>query len=147
MTQWLFPVCDIFLHLLHQIQNIEISQKEFDILQRNVHELQLQIRDMEDIEVHRDELIEKLQHVKKQRDDFLTKGRLVEEERNEFVRSNKTLEQYLADWKKKTVEFKRTNLALKERVSRTNIPSQNSSFVYIFSMLLLRTPRLLSKHR
>lgn len=77
----------------------------------------MQLRDMEDIEVHRDELLEKLNQVKKQRDQFLEKGRLVEEERNEFVRSNKTLEQYLADWKKKTVEFRQTNQSLKERVS------------------------------
>lgn len=72
---------------------------------------------MEDIELHRDELFQKLQYVKKQRDDFLEKGKLVEEERNEFVRSNKTLEQYLAEWKRKTIEFKKTNQALKDRVS------------------------------
>ena len=80
-------------------------------------DLQVQLRDMEDIELHRHELFQKLQYVKKQRDDFLEKGKLVEEERNEFVRSNKTLEQYLAEWKRKTIEFKKTNQALKDRVS------------------------------
>ena len=80
---------------------------------------------MEDIELHRDELFQKLQYVKKQRDDFLEKGKLVEEERNEFVRSNKTLEQYLAEWKRKTIEFKKTNQALKDRVSEViYFPSQ-----------------------
>ena len=79
--------------------------------------MQVQLRDMEDVELHRDELLQKLNFVKKQRDEFLEKGRIVEEERNEFVRSNKTLEQYIIEWKKKTSDFKRTNQALKDRVS------------------------------
>lgn len=82
-----------------------------------MYELQLQLRDMEDVEVHRDELIHKLNSVKKQRDEFLTKGRMVEEERDEFSKSNKTLEQYLIEWKRKTQEFKYTNSSLKQRVS------------------------------
>ena len=76
----------------------------------------MQLRDMEDIEVHRDDLLHKLNSVKKQRDDFLTKGRMVEEERDEFSKSNKTLEQYLIEWKRKTQEFKHTNSSLKQRV-------------------------------
>ena len=76
---------------------------------------------MEDLELHRDELFQKLQYVKKQRDEFLEKGKIVEEERNEFVRSNKTLEQYLYDWKRKTAEFKKTNQALKDKVCCTNL--------------------------
>ena len=85
-------------------------------MERNVIELQTQLHDMEDIELHRDELLVKLQDVKKQRDEFLEKGKMVEEERNEFVRSNKTLEQYILEWKRKTTEFKKTNQGLKDRV-------------------------------
>jgi len=100
---------------------VEISEKEFYSLEQNLYDLQMQIRDMEDIEVHRDELMQKLHSVKKQRDDFLQKGKMVEEERNEFVKSNKTLEQYLIEWKRKTQEFKQTNSSLKQRVSELRI--------------------------
>ena len=99
------------------MKTLEIAEKEFIELERNVIDLQVQLRDMEDLELHRDELFQKLQYVKKQRDEFLEKGRIVEEERNEFVRSNKSLEQYIIDWKRKTTEFKKTNQALKDRVS------------------------------
>lgn len=102
--------------LVERIKNLEINEKEFIDLERNVIELQTQLHDMEDIELHRDELLVKLQDVKKQRDEFLEKGKMVEEERNEFVRSNKTLEQYILEWKRKTTEFKKTNQGLKDRI-------------------------------
>lgn len=102
--------------LAERIKNLEINEKEFIDLERNVIELQTQLHDMEDIELHRDELLVKLQDVKKQRDEFLEKGKMVEEERNEFVRSNKTLEQYILEWKRKTTEFKKTNQGLKDRI-------------------------------
>lgn len=116
---------------------MEIAEREFIELERNVIDLQVQLRDFEDVEVHRDELFQKLQTVKKQRDEFLEKGRLVEEERNEFVKSNKTLEQYLVEWKRKTEQFKKTNGKLKERVRYCccvgkHFQSQTRTFPRIF---------------
>ena len=102
--------------LVERVRSLEIAEKEFIELERNVIDLEVALKDFQNVESHRDELYLKLQQVKKQRDEFLEKGKIVESERNEFVKSNKTLEQYLFEWKKKTDTFKRTNAGLKDRI-------------------------------
>ena len=64
---------------------------------------------MEDIEAHRDDLLNKFQNLKRQRDEFLEKGRMVEEERNDFLRTNQTMEQRLEEFKKKYNNMKKQN--------------------------------------
>jgi len=103
--------------LVERVSVLEVAEKEFIELERNVIDLQMQLRDMTDIEDHRDELYRKLQAVKEQRDTYIEKGKQVEEERNNFVQSNKTLAAYLADWKKKSESFKYTNQKLKDRIA------------------------------
>eukprot|EP00794_Sanderia_malayensis_P005320 gene5320-5989_t len=102
--------------LIERIKHLEIAEKEFIELERNVIDLQEQLRGMGDIEAHRDELYGKFQNVRRQRDEFLKKGRMVEEERNDFMRTNQTMEQHLEDYKKKYNNVKKTNGDLNRRV-------------------------------
>ena len=102
--------------LAERVKSLEIAEREFIELEKNLIELEMKLRDFKNVESDRDELYLRLIEVKRQRDEFMEKGKRVESERNEFVKNTKTLEQYLDDWKNKTEIFEKTNNNLNQRV-------------------------------